>query len=244
MRVLCILAILFLVACSTQPNSASSSSSSSLSSAQSSAAASSSVHAFGSFGKSLVSGLPYPPVSNVAQPSGAPGSMVILNWAGYKAAVTYTFDDGQPSQIDNYSNLQAEGVPLTFYLCAGWSNSSANFLSIWSQAVMNGHEIGNHTYHHSHAGDLPTTGTGGTAFGTIIEEIDSNTQWLMNNIGASNIQTFAAPYGDSEWVDDASTRYFVNRGVGGGTIAPNDNTDPPERASHFDKCRRRSRQRS
>lgn len=205
-----------LTACSVQPSSDSGSSTSSNSS---------SVPSFGSEGNSTISGLPYPPATNVPKPAGAPGSLIILNWAGFKAAVSYSFDDGQPSQVQNYSLLQEEGVHLTFYICAGWSNTSANFEFLWSQAVKDGHEIGNHTFHHSHA-DLSDSGTGGTPFSTQLEEIDSNMQYIIDQLGGSNVVTMASPYGDTQWITYASNRYFLNRGVANGTIAPNNGTDP------------------
>ena len=43
----------------------------------------------------------------------------MLNWAGFKGAVTYTFDDDNDSQISNYSMLQAAGGQYTFYLWTG-----------------------------------------------------------------------------------------------------------------------------
>jgi hypothetical protein len=36
----------------------------------------------------------------------------------------------------------------------------------------------------------------------------------------------AAPYGNSSYVAPASTRFILNRGVAGGTIGPNDSSDP------------------
>src|SRR3954453_1126938 len=62
------------------------------------------------------SGLPVPPgAGGLPRPSGAPGNLRVLDWAGFKSALTYTFDDAQPSQIEHYADLQASGVPLTFF---------------------------------------------------------------------------------------------------------------------------------
>ena len=210
-------------------SSSSSSSKSSLASSQSSSSSlissySSSVASLAG-GKSPISGLPYQPGQSIPRPNGTPGNLTILNWAGFKAAISYTFDDGQPSQVQNYAQLQAEEVPLTFYICAGWSNSSPNFDTVWSQAVRDGHEIGNHTFHHSHA-DLLDSGTGGTPFPTQLQEIDSNAQYITSHLGQNGVWTMASPYGDTGWNTYASQRYFLNRGVGSGTIAPSDSTDP------------------
>ena len=53
-------------------------------------------------------GLPNPPgPANLPRPSGSPGNLKVLDWAGFKSAVSYTLDDGQPSQIEHYAELQA-----------------------------------------------------------------------------------------------------------------------------------------
>src|SRR5579863_3020044 len=40
--------------------------------------------------------LPTPPgAANVPRPSGTPGNLEVLSWAGFTSAVSYTFDDGQ-----------------------------------------------------------------------------------------------------------------------------------------------------
>jgi len=68
-------------------------------------------------------GLPVPPgPDNVPPPSGTPGNLKVLDWAGFKSAVTYTFDDAQPSQVEHYAELQALGVRMTFYINSSSSN--------------------------------------------------------------------------------------------------------------------------
>ena len=62
------------------------------------------------------SGLPVPPGAGMPRPSGTPGNITVLNWAGFKSAVSYTFDDTNSSQISNYAALNALGVRMTFYL--------------------------------------------------------------------------------------------------------------------------------
>ena len=61
------------------------------------------------------SGLPVPPVEgNIPRPAGKPGNLTVLDWAGFTGALTYTFDDGQPSHVAHYLALQETGVPMTF----------------------------------------------------------------------------------------------------------------------------------
>ena len=65
------------------------------------------------------SGSPLPPgASNVPKPSGTAGNITVLNWAGFKGAVTYTFDDDNVRRL-RITQLQALGVPYTFYLWTG-----------------------------------------------------------------------------------------------------------------------------
>ncbi|HEX3775791.1 MAG TPA: polysaccharide deacetylase family protein, partial [Polyangiaceae bacterium] len=92
------------------------------------------------------SGMPIPPTNNVAKPAGTAGNLSVLNWAGFKSAVTFTFDDALSSQISNYAALHAPGVPLTFYLVSNNNPTSAT----WTQAAKDGNELGNHTAHHCH----------------------------------------------------------------------------------------------
>jgi peptidoglycan/xylan/chitin deacetylase (PgdA/CDA1 family) len=175
--------------------------------------------------KSVVSGLPYPETGGVSQPSGTPGTLTVLNWAGFTAAVSYTFDDGQPSQVAHYAELEAQGVPMTFYICEGWSGTSGNFAAAWSQAASDGNEIGNHTVNHPHAA-LADTGTGSGPLASQALEISRNADYITNTISHQPVWSFAAPYGDRGWAPYAADYYFVNRGVAYGMIAPMDSTDP------------------
>jgi peptidoglycan/xylan/chitin deacetylase (PgdA/CDA1 family) len=175
--------------------------------------------------KSAVSGLPYPETSGISQPSGTPGTLTVLNWAGFDAAVSYTFDDGQPSQVAHYAELVAQGVPMTFYICEGWSGTSGNFVAAWAHAASDGNEIGNHTVNHSHA-FLSDTGTGSGPLASQQLEISQNADYITNTISHQPVWSFAAPYGDRGWAPYAADYYFVNRGVAYGTITPMDSTDP------------------
>lgn len=177
--------------------------------------------ALGSIGNSQAAQpLPKPPQSGVPKPSGAPGNLKVLNWAGFHAAVTYTFDDSIPSQIANYPQLQATGVHMTFFLVGASDGNSP----VWAQAAKDGHELANHTEHHCHA---DATGCAwGPYAGSLEAEYDLCTEHIKQTHGISNVWTTAAPYGDTGYSNVAKARFFLNRGVRGGQIAPNDNTDP------------------
>ena len=144
----------------------------------------------------------------VEKPSGTPGNLTVLNWAGYKGAATYTFDDGNSSQIEHYPALQALGVHFTFYLVTTWSGASN---SIWTQVVSDGHEIGNHTQTH------PKAGTDA--------ELDGASAFIQQKFGV-RAWTMASPYGDSSYVSLAQTRFLINRGVSNALIKPNDSSNP------------------
>jgi peptidoglycan/xylan/chitin deacetylase (PgdA/CDA1 family) len=166
--------------------------------------------------------LPVPPGGGVPRPSGTPGNLKVLDWAGFAGAVSYTFDDSQPSQIEHYADLQATGVPMTFYITssrAGQPSYDATF----SQAVRDGHEIGNHTVNHCAVASLSRCRN---SYPTALEEIDHDTSYIVQHFGQTGVWTMASPYGDSAWDPYAQQRFIVNRGVGVGMIAPRDDTDP------------------
>ncbi len=155
------------------------------------------------------SGLPVPPgPANVPKPSGTPGNLTVLNWAGFTSAVSYTFDDANSSQIQNYTTLKGLGVPFTFYLWTGKSDASN---SIWGTAVSDGHELGNHTQSHQSAGT--------------VADINLATQFIMQHFGVQ-AWTMAAPNGAAVYTTLANGLFLINRGVADNLVAPNDNTDP------------------
>jgi peptidoglycan/xylan/chitin deacetylase (PgdA/CDA1 family) len=159
-------------------------------------------------GPTVASGLPVPPTSGVPKPSGAAGNLVVINWAGFKGAITFTFDDSNSSQINNYSTLNGLGVHFTFYMQSGKTEASN---SIWQTALNNGHELGNHTQTH------PQTANP--------SDIDACTTFIQQHYGVTPY-TFAAPNGDSSYVSPASSRFLLNRMVSNGNILPNDSHDP------------------
>jgi peptidoglycan/xylan/chitin deacetylase (PgdA/CDA1 family) len=170
------------------------------------------------------SALPPPPASGLPRPSGVPGNLTVLDWAGFKGAVSWTFDDAQPSHIAHYAELNAVGVPMTFYLTTN-NETEAGFLDTWQRAVRDGHELGNHSVHHCHAG---LTGcTSGRPLASLEAEVDEATSYIVRHTPQKAVWTAASPFGDLGYTEVASTRFFVNRGVPEGTIAPDDaDVDP------------------
>jgi len=151
--------------------------------------------------------LPVPVTTGVAKPAGTPGGLSVLNWAGFKGAISFTFDDNLQSQVTHYAELNAVGVPMTFYLVG---NTFAASKTTWATALTNGHELGNHTMHHCKV-DGSQCGWG--AITTVDEEIDNATTLMKTLLGMPDVYTFAAPNGDQAWSAPASERFILNRGV-------------------------------
>jgi peptidoglycan/xylan/chitin deacetylase (PgdA/CDA1 family) len=144
----------------------------------------------------------------VPKPSGTPGDITVLDWAGFKAAVSYTFDDANSSQIQNYGELNALGVPFTFFLWTGKADASN---SIWATALEDGHELANHTQSHQ------SNGT--------VQDITAATTFIVDRFGVQPY-TMAAPNGAGVYSTLARGLFMINRGVSNALIAPNDSTDP------------------
>jgi len=159
--------------------------------------------------------LPAAGSSGIPAPSGTADGVVVLDWAGFAAAVSYTFDDANSSQIDHYAEIQALGVPMTFYLQTGKSTAASE---TWAQALLDGHELGNHTQSHRQEG------TG--------EDVDAATAFIQEHYGVTPY-TMAAPYGNTSYVSLAETRFLINRGVGGGRISPNGSSNPFDLPCHI-----------
>jgi peptidoglycan/xylan/chitin deacetylase (PgdA/CDA1 family) len=160
----------------------------------------------------VASGLPVPATTGVAEPSGTPGNLRVLDWAGFRAAVSYTFDDTNTSQIERYPELAALGVPMTFYLI---TNKTTEFNDpVWQRALLDGHEIANHTRSHLNAG-APN----------LAQDTDTGKADLESKFGTT-VFTMAAPFGAADYIEIARTRYLINRGVADSQIAPNGNANP------------------
>jgi peptidoglycan/xylan/chitin deacetylase (PgdA/CDA1 family) len=158
---------------------------------------------------STVSAMPSPDVATLRAPTGEPRNLRVLDWAGFDAAISYTFDDGSPSQIAQYQDLHSLGVHFTFYLIG---NRNETRDPIWATALVDGHEIGNHTQSHLESGDVAADTDAGEA----------SLQSLLD----TPIYTMAAPYGAAAYATVAQTRYLINRGATDGLMAPNDDTSP------------------
>lgn len=164
--------------------------------------------------------------SNVPKPSQAAGGFKILDWAGFKGAISFTFDDALASQLQHYSEFKATGVRMTFYLVC--NNDMSN--TMWKTIAQDGQELGNHTNHHCNANG---SGCGWGSFTGTSSELDDCTAHLKSAFGLKDVYTSASPMGDTGWDTPASTRFLANRGVQDTAgVAPNDSTNPYELPCH------------
>ncbi len=160
---------------------------------------------------------------DVSRPTGEPGNLRVLDWAGFESAVTYSFDDSQPSHLSHYDALESTGVNTTFYLSKNVTAGSTT--GQWTDVAADGHEIGNHTVSHPH-NDLT-----GSSFGDPLDSMDAEisqcSEYITGELGQEGVWTMASPFGESGWTQAArSNGLFLNRGVGGGAVAPGPGADP------------------
>ena len=154
------------------------------------------------------SGLPEPGDGGVAQPSGAAGGLVVLPWAGYKGAISYSFDDANSTQINNEDQLLGLGVRFTWYLQTGKQEAGNAF---YQRALDASHELANHTQNHGS--------------GAADADVNSAQQFLMNQYSVVGY-TMAAPNGSTSNYNGISGQLFIlDRGVNDSLIGPDDNTN-------------------
>jgi len=167
--------------------------------------------------------LPTPDRAAVRKPDGEPKTLEVLDWAGFEGAVTYTFDDGQPSNLEHYDALAATEMNMTFFITSNVGFDG--FEEGWREVATDGHELGNHSVSH------PNADMSDSSFGDPVEnpaaEIRECSQYITETLGQDDVWTMAAPYGDPGWSEPAAqSDLFLSRGVGGGAVAPDGDADP------------------
>ena len=155
-----------------------------------------------------------PAMTGVAKPSGAAGGLKVLDWAGFKGAASFTFDDNTPSQMPNYNALKATGGHVTWFVVGSWLAGSSGQVSQFKATLADGQEIGNHTYNHQSNGSQ--------------SDLQQAQTFIKDQFGV-NANSMAAPNCAGAWAGVAPMVLFQNRGPCGGNVAaisPRDNTDP------------------
>ena len=128
---------------------------------------------------------------------------------GKRCAVSLTFDDARLSQIDKGIPLLNEySVKATFYISP---ENLLERLDGWKQAVVNGHEIGNHTKTH------PCTGNYAFSRDNALEdydlehlasELDGANEFILAELGV-NARNFAYPCGQKYVGRGESVKSYV-----------------------------------
>jgi hypothetical protein len=156
--------------------------------------------------------------SGQAKPTGSGTTVTVLDWAGFKRAVSFTFDDANESQLDNYKTLQAlndkaNNVRYTFYL---WTEQPSADDPMWGQIHRDGHELGNHSKTHSPPGT--------------VQDLQAAEDFIQAKFGV-HAYTEAAPGDDSSYISVAQNTkaFLMNRMADsrGGGVSPTD--DPGAR---------------
>ncbi len=122
---------------------------------------------------------------------------------GRKMALSLTFDDARHSQIDTgIPLLNKYGVKATFYVSP---DNMINDLEKWRMAVLNGHDIGNHSLLHPCSGNFMWSRTKALEDYTLDKmkaELDSANRFIEAILGVHPV-SFAYPCGQT----------FVGRGI-------------------------------
>jgi peptidoglycan-N-acetylglucosamine deacetylase len=146
-----------------------------------------------------------------AQTAEAPGNQAVheqarslFHWPEkYRAAVSLSFDDARTSQMDTGLALfKRLGVKVTFFVQPGGVQER---LQGWKQAVLDGHEIGNHTISHPCTGNYEFSADNALEnydLKRIEEQIDGANEQIQALLGVRP-KTFAYPCGQK----------FVGRGI-------------------------------
>jgi len=130
------------------------------------------------------------PICSAQQPN-----IKVLPWNNHPAAVTLTFDDARPIQLDvAVPELNKRHLRATFFVIV----SKLTRLDDWRKVQLEGHEIGNHSLSHQHPDVLDKAG----------EEIQvEDAKLFLDSNFRSDVIIFAYPYSEIS----SGTAYWVKR---------------------------------
>lgn len=154
-----------------------------------------------------------PPQAESAQP---------FRWPeGKRAAVSLSFDDARPSQVDTgLALLNQHQVKATFFL---QSENISQCLDSWKRAVADGHEIGNHSITHPCTGNYAFSRRNALENYTLsmmAAQLDGANAEIQRLLGVTP-KTFAYPCGQKlvgrgldarSYVPLVADRFLVGRG--------------------------------
>lgn len=138
------------------------------------------------------------------------GIMQSFSWPeGKKMAISLTFDDARLSQIDTgIPLLDKYGVKATFYISPG---SMLQRTEGWKKAVLNGHDIGNHSVYHPCSGNFAWSRNKALEEYTperMRSELDSANRIITGVLGTTPV-SFAYPCGQTYTGRSITTRSYV-----------------------------------
>lgn len=146
---------------------------------------------------------------------------------GAEFAVSLSFDDARPSQVDVGLPLLAEyGAKATFYV---YKPNVEQRLDDWRAAVAAGHDIGNHTLTHPCSGNFPFSRSNpleSYTLGQIEREIADAQAYIEDTLGVIP-ETFAYPCGQTfvgrgdatqSYVPIVARRFLAGRGFFNGRL--------------------------
>jgi peptidoglycan/xylan/chitin deacetylase (PgdA/CDA1 family) len=151
-----------------------------------------------------------PPLLAQYGPTNITSNTVLFPWPqGKRAALSLTFDDARPSQMDiGLSLFAGQQVRVTFYVSP--QNLSLR-LPLWQQAVLAGHEIGNHTLTHPCTGNFDFSGTNaleGCTLRHIRSNIDQADRMIHTLLGVRTTG-YAYPCGQTFVGEGTGVRSYV-----------------------------------
>ena len=154
-------------------------------------------------------GLTLPTLAQYA-PVTVTSNTVLFPWPqGKRAALSLTFDDARASQMDiGLSLFERQHVRVTFYVSP--KNLSLR-LPRWQQAVLAGHEIGNHSLTHPCTGNFDFSSTNaleGYTLQRIRSDIDQADTMIQKLLGVRPAG-FAYPCGQTFVGEGAGVRSYV-----------------------------------
>lgn len=129
--------------------------------------------------------------------------------AGKKMAISLTFDDARFSQVDNCLPLLDQfGVKATFYILP---KNLTQRIEGWKKAVVQGHEIGNHSLYHACSINFEWTRKHSleeTTLRQMKEQLDSANDFIQETLGVKAL-SFAYPCGQKYVGKGENTKSYV-----------------------------------
>lgn len=130
-------------------------------------------------------------------PSGPEPPAEFMWPGGQRAALSLSFDDARPSQLDHgVPILDRHGLRGTFYVSLG---NLRDRIEEWRAAAATGHEMGNHTLSHPCSGNFPFNRDNALekwSLARMEEDIDEAQEALEDLLGRRP-RTFAYPCGQT-----------------------------------------------